>query len=485
MNVRVEKQEKNLANILVDIPADDFDKATITAYNKYKNRFNIPGFRKGHASKAVIERFFGSEVFFDDAVNIILDETYPQALLESKLDVVSRPEIEVGVLKPHEGFTYTATVALRPEVILGDYKGVEVEKTDTTVYDSEVEEELKRVQDQNARIVSIEDPSREIKTGDIVIIDFEGSIDSVPFDGGKAVDYTLTIGSHRLVDNFEDQLIGHRAKDVVDVNVTFPADYRVTDVRGKSALFKVTIKEIREKELPPIDDDFASEVSEFETLEEYKASIKSDLGSRKNRVAVQENENKVIRKVVENASVDIPDLMVQTQLENTLRDYESRFRNRGVTLEQYLSSLGISNENFINTQREDIISRIKNGLVLEEIVKKENISAPKEAMDARLNELAKNYKTEADKVEELIGSERMENIKKDLAMQEAVDMLVSWAILKEPEKPPADDPAAESETPAGALGEPIDNLPDDSSLGKGAFPAESEESSDVSQENSI
>lgn len=432
MNVQVQKQEKNMAKISVAISADEFDKATVTAYNRCKNRFNIPGFRKGHAKKDVIEKLYGPRIFLNDAADIVIQETYSRAMEDSRLDIVSRPEIEVGKLEPHEGFTYVATVAIKPEVILGQYKDVEVERAVAFVTDDEVEAEIVRVQNQNARLVSIDDPERKVKNGDIVLIDFEGSVDGIAFPGGKAEDYSLTIGSHSFIDNFEDQLIGHVTGDHVDVSVTFPTPYQSKNLEGKDALFKVTIKEIREKQLPPIDDDFASEVSEYETLDEYKNSVKADIKSGKERQAVQENENRVINKVVENAKVDIPDLMVQTYLENTLNDYDSRFRNQGFTLDQYLQSIGISREDFEKGEKQNIVSRLKTSLVLEKIVKKENITVPEEALSERLNALAKNYKTEPEKVADLLGESRMNDIKMDLAQREAVDMLVANAILKDP-----------------------------------------------------
>lgn len=442
MNVQVEKKG-NIAKITVGISGDDFDKATVTAYNRSKNKFNVPGFRKGHVRKDVIERLYGPRVFFNDAVQIIIRDTYSKAMEESGLEIVSRPSIEVGELKPHEGFDYVATVALKPEVTLGQYKGVEVERAVVSVTDEEVEAQIKYTQNQNARMVSIDDPERTIKDGDIVVIDFDGSIGGVAFEGGKAEDYALIIGSKSFIDNFEDQLIGHHVGDEVDVFVTFPIPYNAKNLEGKDALFKVKIKEIKEKQLPDIDDEFASEVSEYETLDEYRDSVRADIRSRKEKEAVQENENRVIRKVVENASVDTPDLMVNTYLENTMDDFVARLKSQGFTMDQYLASLGISRDDFEKGQRANIITRLKTSLVLEKVVNEEGIKASDEALNERMNALAKSYDTDPEKVPELLGKKGMDDIRLDLAIREAVDNLVADAILKDPLKTneDGDDPA--------------------------------------------
>ena len=434
MNVKVETLEKNTAKIIVEVSAAEFEDATVVAYNKNKNKFNIPGFRKGHAKKEVIEKMYGVQVFYEDALNHILDTTYPKAAKESGLEIVSRPEIDVEKIEKGQPIVYTATVATKPAVELGEYKGVEVEKADASVVAKDVDAELKRIQNQNARIVTIEDEKRKLKNDDIAVIKFEGFVDGKAFAGGSGDDYPLTIGSHSFIEGFEEQLVGHKKGDEVDVNVTFPVPYQAKELEGKPALFKVTVKEIREKQLPAIDDEFASEVSEFETLKEYKASIKADLKIKKENAATQENENRVVRKVVENASVELPDAMVQTAVENMMNDYARRLSQQGLTIEQYLGYMGMTPEAFMEAQKPDTADSIKTRLVLEEIVKKENITPSEESVDAKLTEMANMYKMDLEKFKSMITDADIQGIKDDLAIRDAVDMLVAEAVLKAPEK---------------------------------------------------
>ena len=434
MNVKVETLEKNTAKIIVEVSAAEFEDATVVADNKNKNKFNIPGFRKGHAKKEVIEKMYGVQVFYEDALNHILDTTYPKAAKESGLEIVSRPEIDVEKIEKGQPIVYTATVATKPAVELGEYKGVEVEKADASVVAKDVDAELKRIQNQNARIVTIEDEKRKLKNDDIAVIKFEGFVDGKAFAGGSGDDYPLTIGSHSFIEGFEEQLVGHKKGDEVDVNVTFPVPYQAKELEGKPALFKVTVKEIREKQLPAIDDEFASEVSEFETLKEYKASIKADLKLKKENAATQENENRVVRKVVENASVELPDAMVQTAVENMMNDYARRLSQQGLTIEQYLGYMGMTPEAFMEAQKPDTADSIKTRLVLEEIVKKENITPSEESVDAKLTEMANMYKMDLEKFKSMITDADIQGIKDDLAIRDAVDMLVAEAVLKAPEK---------------------------------------------------
>lgn len=434
MNVKVETLEKNTAKIIVEVSAAEFEDATVVAYNKNKNKFNIPGFRKGHAKKEVIEKMYGVQVFYEDALNHILDTTYPKAAKESGLEIVSRPEIDVEKIEKGHPIVYTATVATKPAVELGEYKGVEVEKADASVVAKDVDAELKRIQNQNARIVTIEDEKRKLKNDDIAVIKFEGFVDGKAFAGGSGDDYPLTIGSHSFIEGFEEQLVGHKKGDEVDVNVTFPVPYQAKELEGKPALFKVTVKEIREKQLPAIDDEFASEVSEFETLKEYKASIKADLKLKKENAATQENENRVVRKVVENASVELPDAMVQTAVENMMNDYARRLSQQGLTIEKYLGYMGMTPEAFMEAQKPDTADSIKTRLVLEEIVKKENITPSEESVDAKLTEMANMYKMDLEKFKSMITDADIQGIKDDLAIRDAVDMLVAEAVLKAPEK---------------------------------------------------
>ncbi len=435
MNVKVETLEKDTAKLIVEVSAAEFESATVVAYNKNKNKFNIPGFRKGHAKKEIIEKMYGAQVFYEDAINHILDTTYPEAAKESGLDIVSRPEINIEKIEKGQPIVYTATVATKPEVKLGQYKGVEVEKADAAVTAKDVENELKRVQNQNARIVTIEDENRKLKNDDIAVIKFEGFMDGKAFAGGSGDDYPLTIGSHSFIEGFEEQLTGHKKGEDVDVNVTFPENYQAKELAGKPALFKVTIKEIREKQLPAIDDDFAGEVSEFETLKEYKASIKADLKLKKEKAAAQENENRVVRKVVENASVELPEAMVMTAVENMMNDYANRLKQQGLSLDQYLSYMGQTQESFIEQQKPETALSIKTRLVLEAIVNEENIVPSQEAVDARLTEMANAYKMDLEKFKTMIPETYVEDVKKDVAVREAVDMMVAEAVLKDAEKP--------------------------------------------------
>lgn len=450
MNVKVETLEKNTAKIIVEVSAAEFEDATVVAYNKNKNKFNIPGFRKGHAKKEVIEKMYGAQVFYEDALNHILDTTYPEAAKESGLEIVSRPEIDVEKIEKGQPIVYTATVATKPPVELGQYKGVEVEKADASVTAKDVDAELKRVQNQNARIVTIEDEKRKLKNDDIAVIKFEGFVDGKAFAGGSGDDYPLTIGSHSFIEGFEEQLVGHKKGDEVDVNVTFPVPYQAKELEGKPALFKVTVKEIREKQLPAIDDEFAGEVSEFETLKEYKASIKADLKVKKEKAAAQENENRVVRKVVDNATVELPDAMVETAVENMMNDYARRLSQQGLSLEQYLGYMGQTKESFVEQQKPQTAESIKTRLVLEAIVKKENITPSEESVDAKLTEMANMYKMDLEKFKSMITDADIDGVKEDLAIRDAVDMLVAEADIKAPEKASKKKAAEEKEDTAEA-----------------------------------
>ena len=444
MNVKVENLEKNTSKIIVEVPAEEFEQALKNAYNKNKGRYNIPGFRKGKAPQAMIEKLFGTGVFYEDAVNEILDKTYPQAMKESGLDIVSRPEINIDEIKRGEALVYTATVATKPPVELGQYKGISVEKADASVSAKEVNAELKRVQEQNARIVAVEDPDFKIRKNDIAYIDFEGFVDGVAFEGGKGENYPLTIGSGSFIPGFEEQLIGHKAGDELDVNVTFPENYQAEELKGKAAVFKCKVNEIKYKELPELDDDFAGEVSEFETLKEYKASIKADLKSRKEKSAAQTNENNVLKAAVDNAKVEIPAAMIDMTVDNMVGDMRLRLQQSGLQLEQYLGYLGQTMEQYRETIRPEAEVNTKTRLVLDEIVKQENITVSDEALDQRIEQMAQSYKMSADDVRRSLGS-AVEDMRKDLACQEAIDLLVAEAVLTEPEKKSSKGEAADAE----------------------------------------
>lgn len=427
MSLQVEKLEKNMAKLTVEVPAEQFDKAIKAAYDKNKNRFNIPGFRKGKAPQAMIEKMYGTGVFYEDAANDAIDASYPDAMKESGLEIVSRPEIDITQIEKGKDFIYTATVAVKPEVTLGEYKGVEVEKADASVTDEDVEKELKKVQDQNARLVAVED--RPVADGDQTIIDFEGFIDGKAFDGGQGTDYPLTIGSHSFIDTFEEQLIGKKIGEECEVKVTFPAEYHAKELADKPAVFKVTVKEIKVKELPELNDEFASEVSEFETLDEYKEDTRKKLAEKKEKAAETENENHVVEKVVANASMELPDAMVDNEVMNMLQDTAQRMQSQGISFDQYMKYTGMTIETLKEQMKPQAVRRIQTRLVLEAVAAAENIQVSDERIDEEIQKMADAYKMEADKLKEYMGEFEKEQMKKDLAVQEAVDFLVREAKL--------------------------------------------------------
>lgn len=427
MSLQVEKLEKNMAKLTVEVPAEEFDKALTAAYNKNKGRFNIPGFRKGKAPQAMIEKMYGASILYEDAVNEALDATYGDAAEESGLDIVSRPEVDIVQVEKGKTLIYTATVAVKPEVTLGDYKGIEVTKASAEVTDEDIEADLKRVQEQNSRLVTVED--RAVEDGDQTVIDFEGFVDGKTFDGGKGEDYPLTIGSHSFIDTFEEQLVGKNIGEECEINVTFPNEYHATDLAGKPAMFKVTVKEIKKKELPELNDEFASEVSEFETLEEYKKDIKEKLAEKKEKAAATENEDHVVEKVVENATMEIPEPMIDSQVNNMVNDYARRMQEQGLSLDQYMKFTGMTIESLKDQMKPQALKRIQTRLVLEAVVKAENITVADEAVEKEITSMAEAYKMEAAQVKEALGDKGIEQMKEDLAVQEAVDFLVAEAKL--------------------------------------------------------
>ena len=427
MSLQVEKLEKNMAKITVEVPSEQFEKALTAAFNKNKSRFNIPGFRKGKAPQAMVEKMYGVEVLYEDAINEALDATYGDAVTESGLEVVSRPEIDVVQVEKGKELIYTATVAVKPEVTLGEYKGIEVEKASAEVTDEDIEAELKKVQEQNSRLITVED--RAVEDGDQTVIDFEGSVDGTPFEGGKGEDYPLTIGSHSFIDTFEEQLIGKNIGEECEVHVTFPEEYHAKELAGKPAVFKVTVKEIKRKELPELNDEFAGEVSEFETLEEYKNDVKSKLSLKKQKDAATENENHVVDKVVENAQMDIPEPMIDSQVNNMVNDYARRMQSQGLSLEQYMQFTGMTIETLKEQMKPQAVKRIQTRLVLEAIVKAENITVSDEAVEKEIADMAESYKMEVAQIKEYMGENGIEQMKEDLAVQETVDFLVAEAKL--------------------------------------------------------
>ena len=427
MSVQVEKLEKNMAKLTVEVSAEDFKAAIKKAYNKTKNRFAIPGFRKGKASQAVIEKMYGEAVFYEDAADEAINSTYAEAMKESGLDIVSRPEITVEQIGKDQAFIYSALVAVKPEVTLGEYKGVEVEKADAAVTAEDVEAELKRVQEQNARLLTVED--RPVADGDQTVIDFEGFVDGKGFEGGKAEDYPLTIGSHSFIDTFEEQLIGKNIGEECEVNVTFPTEYHAAELAGKPAMFKVTVKEIKVKELPALDDEFASEVSEFDTLNEYKQDIEKKLQERKEKAAASQNEDRVVAKVVENASMEIPEKMIDAQVDNMLRETAQRMQSQGLSMDLYMKYTGMTADQMKDQMRPEAVKRIQTRLVLEAVVKAENIETSEEKLDEEIAKMAEAYKMEADKLKSYMTDSDKDQMKQDLAVQAAVDLLVSEAKL--------------------------------------------------------
>lgn len=427
MSLQVEKLEKNMAKLTVEVPAEQFEAALKTSFQKNKNKFSIPGFRKGKAPQAMVEKMYGVGVLYDDAIDTLLDSTYADAVKESGLEIVSRPEIGIEQIEKGKTFIYTALVAVKPEVTLGEYKGVEVEKAKPEVTDADVEAELKKVQDQNSRMVNIED--RAVENGDHTVIDFEGFVDGQPFEGGKSEAYPLVIGSHSFIDTFEEQLIGKNIGDEVEVNVTFPAEYHAAELAGKPAVFKVKIHEIKTKELPELNDEFAGEVSEFETMDEYKSDIRAKLAETKQQQATTENENNVVEKVVENASMEIPDAMIDEQVREMINDFARRMQSQGISLEQYMQFTGMTIEKLQEQSRPQAEKRIRTRLVLEAVVAAENIQVSDEAVDAEIAKMAETYKMEADKVRSIMGEAGIAQMKEDMAVQEAVDFLVAEANL--------------------------------------------------------
>ena len=427
MSVQVEKLEKNMAKLTVEVSAEDFKAAIKKAFNKNKNRFAIPGFRKGKAPQAMIEKMYGEGVFYEDAADEAINASYAEAMKESGLDIVSRPEVTIEKIGKDEPFVYSALVAVKPEVTLGQYKGVEVEKADASVSAEDVEAELKKVQEQNARLLTVED--RGVEDGDQTVIDFEGFVDGKGFEGGKAEDYPLTIGSHSFIDTFEEQLIGKKIGEECEVNVTFPTEYHAADLAGKPATFKVTVKEIKVKELPELNDEFASEVSEFDTLDEYKKDVEKKLAEKKEIEANSKNEDAVVAKVVENASMEIPEKMIDAQAENMVQDMARRMQSQGLSLDMYLKYTGMTVEQMKEQARPDAEKRIRTRLVLEAVAKAENIQISDEKVDEEVAKMAEAYKMEVEKLKSYMSESDVKQMKEDLAVQQAVDLLVAEAKL--------------------------------------------------------
>ncbi|MDF2586530.1 MAG: trigger factor [Anaerocolumna sp.] len=428
MSLQIENLEKNMVKLTIEVAAEEFDAAIEKAYQKNKGKMNIQGFRKGKAPRSIIEKMYGTGVFYEDAANLIIPDAYESAAEESGLDIVSRPEIDVTQIEKGKTFIFTAEVAVKPEITLGDYKGIEVEKVTVEVTEEELTAELDKVREQNSRTISITD--RPVANGDMTVINFEGFVDGVPFEGGKAEDYSLTIGSHSFIDTFEDQLVGKNIGEEVEVNVTFPNEYHAPELAGKPAMFKVTVKEIKAKELPELDNEFAQDVSEFDTLDEYKADLKSTIQTRKEKDAKREKEDKVVEKIIEKATMEIPEAMIETQVRQMADDFAQRMQSQGLSMDQYFQFTGMNAKQLFEQMRPQAVKRIQSRLVLEAIVKAENITIADEDLDKEIAEMATVYKMEADKLKELIGEKEKEQIVMDMAVQKAVDFVVEAAVEK-------------------------------------------------------
>ena len=425
MSVQVENLEKNTAKLTIEVPAEKFEEAVQHSYNKNKGKFNIPGFRKGKAPCNMIKKMYGVGVFYEDAVDEVIDASYPDAAKESGLEIVSRPSISIEEIEEGKAFVYTAVVAVKPEVTLGEYKGVEVQKTKSEVTEEDIETEIKRAREKNSRLITVED--RGIEDGDQVTIDFDGSVDGKRFEGGKAEDYPLTIGSHTFIDNFEEQLIGKTTGEECEVNVTFPAEYHVEELKNKPAVFKVKVKEIQRKELPEANDDFASEVSDFDTMEEYKKDLTEKLQAEKIEAAKTADEDKVVAKVIENATMEIPDQMVEEQVNGMVNDYARRLESQGISFKQYVEITGMTAEKIGEQMKPQAIKRIQTRLVLEAVVKAENIQADDAAVEEQFDKMAEDFKMDKEQIKGMFGEEQMAQLKEDLAVQKAIDFLVAEA----------------------------------------------------------
>lgn len=431
MSVQVENLEKSMAKLTIEVSAEKLEEALQEAYNRQKGKISLPGFRKGKVPRNMVEKMYGPEIFYEDAANILMQKEYGPAVKESGVDVVSQPEIDLVQLEKGKPFIFTATIAVKPEVTLGKYMGVTVTKIDTTVTDEEVDAEVERQRESNARSITVED--RPVADGDTAVIDFEGFVDGEAFEGGKGENFALVIGSHSFIDTFEEQLIGKNAGDEVEVNVTFPEEYQAADLAGKPALFKVKINEIKGKELPELDDEFAQDVSEFDTLAEYKEDLKKKLQQQKEDQAKRDKEDEAIRKIVDKSKMELPEPMIEMQVQNIINDFATRISQQGLSMEQYMQFSGATIDSLKEQVRPDAIERIQSSLVLEAIAKEENIEVSDEEVDKELEKLAVAYRTDIESLREYATESEKQAIKDDLAIQKAADLIMEN--VKERAKP--------------------------------------------------
>lgn len=432
MSLQVEKLEKNMAKLTIEASAEDLEKAIEKAYQKQKKQISIPGFRKGKVPRQMVEKMYGKAVFYEDAANELIPDAYEKALEECEEDIVSSPKIEVTQIEAGKPFVFTATVALKPEVKLGKYKGVKVDKIDVEVTDADVDAEINKEREKNARNITVED--RAVKDGDITTLDFEGFVDGVAFNGGKGENYPLTIGSGAFIPGFEEQLVGAEIGKEVEVKVTFPEDYQAENLKGKDAVFKCTVKEIKEKQLPELDDEFAGEVSEFDTLAEYKEDVKKTLTEKKQKDAKNAKENAAVDAAVAVCEMEIPEAMLETQQKQMLDEFAQRISMQGLTMEQYFQFTGSSYQQMFEQVKPQAEERIKARLVLEAIAKAENLEATEEEYEKELQNMADIYQMELDKVKELLGDREKKNIMQDLAVRKAAEFVADNAKETKPKK---------------------------------------------------
>lgn len=428
MSLQVEKMEKNMAKLTIEVSAEELEKALNGAYKKQRNKISVPGFRKGKVPRQMIEKMYGPEIFYDDAANDLIPDAYSKAYDESGLDIVSQPKVDVVQIEKGKPFIFTAEVAVKPEVTLGEYKGLKVDKISNRVTQKEIEEKLKEEQEKNARTITVE--GRPVQDKDEVILDFEGFVDGVAFEGGKGENYPLTIGSGSFIPGFEEQLIGVNPEEEVEVKVTFPEEYQAEELKGKDAVFKCTVHEIKAKELPELDDEFASEVSEFDTLDEYKADIKEKIKEQKISEGKRKQEDQAVDQAVENAQMEIPEAMIDTQVRQMANDFSQRIQQQGLTLEQYFQFTGMTAEKMLEELKPQAVKRIQTRLVLEAIAAAENIEVSDERLDEELQKMADAYKMEVDKLKEFMGENEKKQMKEDIAVQEAVTFLIDNSVDK-------------------------------------------------------
>ena len=425
MSLQVEKLEKNMAKLTIETEAAEFEKAVEKAYQQEKKKISIPGFRKGKVPRQMVERMYGKEIFFEEAANIVIPDAYDKAVDECEEEIVSSPKIEVIQIEAGKPFIFTATVALKPEVKLGEYKGVKVEVMDTTVTDEEVDAEINKERENNARNITVDD--RPVQDGDMTTLDFEGFVDGVAFEGGKGENYPLTIGSGAFIPGFEEQLVGAKIGEETEVKVTFPEDYQAEHLQGKEAVFKCTVKEIRAKELPELNDEFASDISEFETLAEYREDVKKNLEEKKQKDAKNEKQEAAVKAAVDAAEMEIPDAMLETQQKQMVDEFAQRITMQGIAMEQYMQMTGATYEQMVDRVKPQAEERIRSRLVLEAIAEAEKLEPTEEEYEEELKVMADVYQMEVDKVRDLMGEREKKNILKDLAVRKAAEFIADNA----------------------------------------------------------